>query len=69
VNNDTTQHTVKGPGFAKDGGNALPPGHPPIVHPAGIATNSGEFALWSALLLLMVAPFGWARMRKRRRVA
>jgi hypothetical protein len=66
VDDNNPVHTVKGNGFAKDGGNALPAGHPPVVETAGLAEDSGLLALWSTLLLVLVAPFAWWRMRRRR---
>ena len=67
VDRDQPVHTVKGTGFGKDGGNALPPGHPAVVQSAGLAADSGVLTLWSAVLLTLVAPFAWWRLRRRRR--
>ncbi|MEY2459868.1 MAG: hypothetical protein QOG30_1698, partial [Acidimicrobiaceae bacterium] len=66
VEKDTPKFTVKGPGFAKDGGSALPAGHPSIVGGTTI-TDSGPRALGSALAFAVVTPFGWWRLRRRRR--
>jgi hypothetical protein len=66
VNNHKPAHTVEGPGFAKDGGNALPPGHPPTVQSAGLASNSGMLAAWSTVMLALLVPFAWWRRRRRR---
>jgi hypothetical protein len=67
VDNNKPTHTVKGPGFNNDTGNALPPGHPPVVQSAGFGrADSGVLALWSTVLLALVAPFAWWRMRRRR---
>ena len=43
VKDDTPQFTVKGPGFAKDSGSALPAGHPSIEQ-ASTVTDSGPRA-------------------------
>ena len=67
VDRDQPVHTVKGTGFGNDGGNALPPGHPPVVQSAGLAADSGVLTLWSAVLLALVAPFAWWRLRRRSR--
>ena len=66
VQNDTPQFTVKGPGFAKDGGSALPAGHPSIDRGTAL-TDSGPRALGSALAFALITPFGWWRVRRNRR--
>jgi hypothetical protein len=67
VNNETPQFTVKGPGFAKDGGTALPAGHPAIQQRAETITDSGPRAVGSVLAIAVVTPFGWWRLRRTRR--
>ncbi len=64
--NFSPQFTVKGPGFAKDSGNALPAGHPSLDH-AEAVSDTGPRALASTAALALVAPFGWWRRRRRRR--
>jgi hypothetical protein len=64
----TPQFTVKGPEFAKDNGNALPAGHPSLEN-AGALGGSGSRALVSTMALALVVPFGWWRVRRRRRRA
>jgi hypothetical protein len=66
VDHNKPVHTVKGPGFAKDGGNALPAGHPAVVEKAGLAADSAALTLWSTVLLVLLAPLGWWRLRRRR---
>jgi hypothetical protein len=66
VENDTPQFTVKGPGFAKDGGAALPAGHPALGRDTA-AADSGPRALGSTLAFALVTPFAWWRWRRRRR--
>jgi hypothetical protein len=66
VKDHTPQFTVKGPGFATDGGSALPSGHPAVD--SGTALNdSGPQALGSALAFALVTPIGWWRLRRHRR--
>jgi hypothetical protein len=68
VKDDTPQFTVKGPGFAKDGGSALPAGHPALEQSASATlTNSSGPALGSVLAFALVTPFGWWRLRRDRR--
>jgi hypothetical protein len=68
VNRDfTPQFTVKGPGFAKDGGSALPADHPAVVDEAQRITDSGPRALASVMVFALVTPVGWWRLRRRRR--
>ncbi len=70
VDNNKPAHTVEGPGFANDKGNALPPGHPPVVQSAGFGrADSGVLTLWSTVLLVIVAPYAWWRRRRRHRLA
>jgi hypothetical protein len=66
VKNDTPQFTVKGPGFAQDGGSALPPGHPVLTKATHLTDSAGP-ALGSALAFALVTPFGWWRLRRERR--
>ena len=66
VKNDTPQFTVKGPGFAKDGGTALPAGHPSLAGGTTVS-DSGPRALGSALAFALVTPFGLWRLRRNRR--
>ncbi|MEY2431812.1 MAG: hypothetical protein QOC92_1537 [Acidimicrobiaceae bacterium] len=66
VKDETPQFTVKGPGFAKDGGTALPAGHPSLARGAR-TTDSGRMALASAVAFTMVTPVGWWRLRRRRK--
>jgi hypothetical protein len=66
LNGDTPQFTVKGPGFATDKGSALPPGHPSLEH-AATRRVSGPAVLGSAVAFALVTPFGWWRLRRRRR--
>jgi len=65
LKDDKPQFTVKGPGFAKDGGNALPAGHPSLTGTA-VSDNSTQ-ALGSAVAFVLVAPFGMWRLRRNRR--
>jgi len=67
VDNDTPQFTVKGPGFAKDGGSALPSGHPSLSgETASAVSDSGPRALGSTLAFALLTPFAWWRWRRRR---
>jgi cytochrome c1 len=69
LNGDKPANTVKGPGFAKDNGTALPAGHPAIATESAAAAtpaHTGRMALGSAMALVVVTPVGWWR---RRRVA
>ncbi|HEV3226815.1 MAG TPA: hypothetical protein VGZ52_08275 [Acidimicrobiales bacterium] len=63
---DTPQFTVKGPGFSKDKGGALPPGHPTLAS-AEKTTNAAPMALASTVAFAMATPVGWWRLRRRRR--
>ena len=58
--------TAKGPGFAKDSGSALPADHP-AIETAEQITDSGPRALASVAAFALVTPFGWWRLRRRRR--
>jgi hypothetical protein len=68
VVNDTPQFTVKGPGFEKDGGSALPAGHPSLGGATGetAIADSGPRALGSTLAFALLTPFAWWRWRRRR---
>jgi hypothetical protein len=67
VNKDNPVHTVKGAGFRNGTGNALPPGHPPVVESAGVAADSGVLTAGTAMVLAFIAPPAWWRTRRRRR--
>ncbi|MEY2453384.1 MAG: hypothetical protein QOD92_2958 [Acidimicrobiaceae bacterium] len=65
-NGDTPQFTVKGTGFATDGGSALPAGHPSLERQSA-RSDTGRHALGSAVAFALITPIGWWRLRRRRR--
>jgi hypothetical protein len=68
VNDDfTPQFTAKGPAFGKDGGSALPAGHPGLSGNETATVDAGSRAVASAVAFTMVTPFGFWRLRRRRR--
>jgi hypothetical protein len=66
VKDNAPQFTVKGEGFAKDGGSALPAGHPSLQQDTAVSDN-GPRALGSAVAFALIAPVGWWRVRRRTR--
>ena len=66
VQNETPQFTVKGPGFADDGGSALPSEHPSLDGDRARGA-SGPRALGSVLAFALLTPVAWWRVRRRTR--
>lgn len=66
VENFTPRFTVKGPGFGDEAGSALPADHPGPDEGTALS-DSGPKALASALAFAVVTPFGWWRLKRRRR--